>query len=392
MRFCEALSTERDPRKVLDGLTSKAIEELDGEKPDLGFLFVSPHHRDGIPYLLGEVAARTGVTNLLGCTGQSIIGGGREVEHSPSAALWLAALPGVTLRTFRVECEQTPDGFCFPVTPHGLFYEAGENAAAILLGEPYTMPVDAFVRRFNEDYPGIPIIGGMASGGTGPGENVLLVDGEVYEDGAVGALLSGPIRVRTVVSQGCRPIARRFVVTECDRNTIKQLGGRPALKVIQELFTEISPEDRALFQAAPHVGVVTDEGKSEYGPGDFLIRNILGVDPARGTIFISDYLRRGQTIQFHVRDGAAASEDLAALLELTRSATEGKQPRGGLVFCCNGRGRRLFESADHDISALRNSFGPIPLSGFFAQGEVGPVGRKNHLHGFTTCVALFCEP
>jgi small ligand-binding sensory domain FIST len=238
---------------------------------------------------------------------------------------------------------------------------AGENPAVVLLGEPFTMPVDAFVRRFNEDYPGIPVIGGMASRGTSPGENLLVSDGAIRETGAVGVLLSGALVVRALVSQGCRPIGRRYVVTDCDRNTVKALGGRPALKVIRDMFGEISPEERGLFQAAPHVGIVMDEQKRSFGPGDFLIRNLLGVDPARGAVFISDHVRRGQTVQFH-------------------------------VFCCNGRGQRLFERPDHDISALRKSYGPIPLAGFFAQGEVGPVGRRNHLHGFTTCVALFCEP
>lgn len=392
MRFFETLSTEGDSRKLLEDLTGEVPPEIRGGPPELGFLFLSPHHRADARYLLEAVAERTGVRHLLGCSAESIIGSGREAERAAGGSLWLASLPGVTVKPFAVDCEQTPDGFCFPVTPHGLFMTAGENAAVLLLGEPFTMPVDAFVRRFNEDYPGIPIIGGMASGGTSPGEDLLLSDGEVRETGAVGVLLSGPVVVRALVSQGCRPIGRRFIVTDCDRNTVKALGGRPALKVIQEMFGEVSPEERGLFQAAPHIGIVMNEQKHCFGPGDFLIRNLLGVDPARGAIFISDHVRRGQTVQFHVRDGAAASEDLNALLEQDRRLHEDRRPHAGLVFCCNGRGQRLFERPDHDIEALRASYGTIPLAGFFAQGEVGPVGGKNHLHGFTTCVALFCEP
>ncbi|MHC4861958.1 MAG: FIST signal transduction protein, partial [Planctomycetota bacterium] len=239
---------------------------------------------------------------------------------------------------------------------------------------------------------GIPVVGGIASGRASPGENRLVVDGDVGRDGAAGARVSGSVRVHTVVSQGCRPIGRRYIVTECDRNAILKMGGKPALKAVQELFAEIASDEKELFQAAPHIGVVMDENQHEFGPGDFLIRNILGVDPARGAIFTSDFLRRGQSVQFHVRDGRAASDDLDALLDRERRACSGNHPGGGLIFSCNGRGTRMFARPDHDISALRDSLGTIPVAGFFAQGELGPVGETNHLHGFTACMALFCEP
>lgn len=392
MKFRESLSTERDPQRVQNGLVEQALPDGPGAPPDLGFLFLSSYHRDDAETIFAGVRERTGVRHLLGCTAESVIGGGRELEGAPGAALWLAELPGVSIATFEVQCEQTPDGFCFPVGPKNIFQGAGEDSAVLLVGEPFTMPVDAFVRRFNEDYPGVPMVGGMASGGRAPGENLLYRDGKILRSGAVGVLLSGRFRLRPVVAQGCRPIGKRHVVTDCDRNAIRTLGGRPALKVIQEMLASLPPADRAAFQSAPQIGLVVDERKDVWGPGDYLIRNVLGVDPAKGVVFINDRVRRGQSVQFHVRDGPAASEDLSAHLERERALVNGRAPRGGIIFACNGRGRRLFATPDHDISALREAFGPIPISGFFAQGEVGPVGCRNHLHGFTTCVALFCDP
>ena len=373
----------------------EAAKAFRDRPPDLGFLFFSPHHTDDIDPVLEAIRDEIGVRVLQGCTGETIIGGGREIERLPAMSLWLGSLPGVRISPFRVCPEQTPDGFCFPTEPENMFesfMDPGENPAVILIGEPFTMPVDAFLRRFNEDYPGIPVIGGMASGGVAPGQNRLLVDGEMVKDGAAGVLLSGQFQLRTVVSQGCRAIGRRYVVTECDRNAILKLGGRSALEVVQELFAEVTPDEKELFRSAPHIGVVMDECRRDFGPGDFLIRNILGVDPARGAIFTSDCIRLGQSVQFHVRDGRAASEDLEALLAMERRVCTGNHPGGALIFSCNGRGTRLFESPDHDISVLRESIGVIPVSGFFAQGELGPVGDRNHLHGFTACVALFCEP
>jgi len=393
MKFAESLSTEGVSNRAVEEVCTRTLRDLDGAEPDLGFLFFSPHHAGEIEQIVATVRERTGVRHLFGCTGESIIGSGREIERLPGLSLWLSSLPGLDVRPFHVECQQTPDGFCFPTEPEpdGLFDEPGENASILLLGEPFSMPVDLYLRRFNEDHPGLPIVGGMASGATQPGGNRLVLDGEVHSSGAIGVIISGPYRLSTVVSQGCRPVGKPYVVTECDRNTILKLGGQPAVEALQEMYGGLSPEDRQLFQSAPHAGVVMNERQDEFGPGDFLIRNVVGLDPNRGSVFVSDYLRRGQTIQFHVRDGEAASADLAALLEKRNVESDGRKPHGGLVFSCNGRGTRLFASPDHDILAVREAVGEIPMSGFFAQGEVGPVGKRNHLHGFTTCVALFCD-
>ena len=392
MRFFESLSTEGESSAALAEVCSSASREFEGEAPDLGFLFFSSHHAAHAARLAEEVVSRTGVRHLLGCMGESVIGGGRELESEPSLSLWLASMPGVDVRPFSIQCAQTPDGFCFPTEPEGIFEERTDDGVVIILGEPYTMPVDAYLRRFNEDYSGVPIIGGMASGARYPGRNLLISGREVRTDGAVGVHLSGPFRLRTIVSQGCRPIGCRFVVTKCEKNAIHQLGGKPALASVQGMFEEIPTADRALFQSAPHVGIVINETQCTFGPGDFLIRNVVGADPDRGSIFISDYVRRGQTLQFHVRDGRTAHDDLESLLARERESRDGSSPLGGLIFSCNGRGSRLFSCADHDVRAVRESVGEIPVAGIFAQGEIGPVGRNNHLHGFTACVALFCEP
>jgi small ligand-binding sensory domain FIST len=391
MRFFESLSTEGESSAAIAQVCSGAVREFEDGAPDLGFVFFSSHHADQAAMLAEEIARCTGVRHLLGCMGESIIGGGRELESTPSLTLWMARLPGVTVSPFSVDCCQTPDGFCFPTEPAGFFSDQPDDGVALLLGEPYTMPIDAYLRRFNEDYPGIPIVGGMASGAQYPGRNILVFDGEVRNEGAIGVHLSGDIRTRMIVSQGCRPIGCRFVVTACEKNAIHQLGGKPAIASVQGMFEKVTDEDRALFQSAPHVGIVINEGQPTFGPGDFLIRNVVGADPERGSIFISDYVRRGQTVQFHVRDASTADEELRSLLDREAESRDGASPRGGLIFSCNGRGSRLFSCEDHDIRALRQTVGEIPVSGFFAQGEIGPVGPNNHLHGFTACVALFYE-
>jgi small ligand-binding sensory domain FIST len=230
----------------------------------------------------------------------------------------------------------------------------------------------------------------MASGVRGPGECRLLLGDAVHDHGAVGVLLGGAVGLRSVVSQGCRPIGRPFVVTKAQDNVIVQLGGRAPLAVLQELWQTLDDRDKRLFQQGLHVGRVINEYQGDFQRGDFLVRNVVGLDRTTGALAITDRVRVGQTLQFHVRDAATADEDLHALLQLDLSAAAGR-PAGALLFSCNGRGTRLFETPDHDAAALRAEAGDIPVAGFFAQGELGPVGGQNFIHGFTASVALFEE-
>jgi small ligand-binding sensory domain FIST len=202
-------------------------------------------------------------------------------------------------------------------------------------------------------------------------------------------LLRGPLGLRSVVSQGCRPIGRPFLVTRARQNVIEELGGRPVLEQLQELWQALTPEDQELFQQALHIGLVMNEYRGEFRRGDFLVRNVMGLDRDTGALVITDRVRVGQTVQFHVRDAATADEDLHALMRPDAGA-QGR-PAGALVFSCNGRGTRLFPEPHHDARAIRAEAGDIPLAGFFAQGELGPVAGQNFIHGFTASVALFEE-
>ena len=236
--------------------------------------------------------------------------------------------------------------------------------------------------------PGLRIVGGMASAGHQPGANRLLLDGEVYNTGAVAIYLDGPIQVRTIVSQGCRPVGRTMIITKAERNLIKELSSQPAVDLFRDVFLQLDQSEQALVRNGLHIGRVINEYQDQFHRGDFLVRNVLGADES-GAIAVNDVVRVGQTVQFHVRDADTADEDLRGLLSAARG--EGI-PRGALIFTCNGRGTRLFPRPHHDIATLHELLGPIPAAGFFAMGEFGPVGGQNFTHGFTASIALFEEP
>jgi small ligand-binding sensory domain FIST len=388
MPFAAALSTSPDTARALDEICGGALEQLGG-RPQLALLFCSPHHTRALDRTPAAVADRVGDCCLLGSSGESVVGNEREVEEGPAMALWLARWQeSPAIEPFQLMVERTPEGDSLLGWPDALVAADPARSVILLLGEPYSFPTDVFLNEVNEHHPGLRVLGGMASGGRGPGQCRLLQGRHVLRRGAVGVLLRGPLRVRSIVSQGCRPVGRHMVITRAHENIIVELGGKTPLAHLQHLWGELGPEDRELFQQGLHVGRVINEYQGEFQRGDFLVRNVLGLDQDSGALAITDRVRVGQTVQFHVRDAQTADEDLHALLQMDLHAHE-KRPAAGLLFTCNGRGSRLFAQEDHDARAIQQEAGPLPLAGFFAQGELGPVGGQNFIHGFTASVALF---
>src|SRR6266540_1332733 len=381
--FGAAVSTALDHHQALDEVVPTVLAQAGGP-PDLVVCFFSMDHAEAAASIAAGLSERTGTTAVIGCTAQGVIGAGRELEDGPALVLWAARLPGASLRPFALDLVELSGGYGVIGWPD---LEAAGRADVLLLADPYSFPADSFVRRLNEEHSQVRVIGGMASGADSPERHRLLLGDQALDGGAVGVAISGPVEVRTVVSQGCRPIGSPFTVTRCDGNVVHELGGRPALERLRELIVRSGPAEQALLMRGVQMGRVIDEHKMSFERGDFLIRSLIGVDEENGTIAISDRVELGQTLQFHVRDAAAASEDLELLL----APVAGWDPRGTLLFSCNGRGRRLFSEPDHDATRVAKATAAAPLAGFFAQGELGPIGGQNFLHGFTASVAMFCE-
>jgi small ligand-binding sensory domain FIST len=390
MPFAAALSTAADTSAALEEVCTRVRTEV-LDAPDLAMVFFSAHHLGAAGDLARGLRERLAPRCLLGCVAETVVGNGREVEEGPALSLWLGKWRSpVTADPFHLTLERTADGPSLMGWPDALEGVDVARAAVLLLGDPFTFPTDFFLGRVNEEWPGLRVMGGMASGVRGAGECRLLLDDAIHEQGAVGVVLRGDLGLRPIVSQGCRPIGRHLVVTRARDNVILELGGKPPLAQLQDLWHSLNPVEQALFQQGLHVGRVINEYQGTFQRGDFLVRNVIGLDRDSGALAITDRVRVGQTVQFHVRDAATADEDLRALLQLDLHAHD-KRPAGALLFSCNGRGTRLFEQPDHDARAVREEAGAIPLAGFFAQGELGPVGGKNFIHGFTASVALFEE-
>lgn len=388
--FSSALSREPASQLAIESAARELVQGLHGYRPDLVAAFVSHHHGAAIEHLGQELSHRTGARHVLGCTGESIVGSRVEVENGPALALWAGVLPRTEVRPFTVSARQEADGqYAFSALP-----QAREKArtSLLLFADPYSFPAGDYLELLDAELPGVSCIGGMSSGGSGPGQNLLFNERGLVDGGAAGVAIEGEIEVRAIVSQGCRPVGRPWVITACKDHFVLKLGGRKAVEVLMETLQQISAEEREGFSRQPFLGLAIDARKSSFGRADFLVRGVMGIDPQQGALAVGDNsLRVGMSVQFLVRDADTAGEDLTQLMRQgTGGAALPCAQQGVLLFTCNGRGSRLFSAPDHDIGCVQSVFGePVPAAGFFAAGEIGPIGGRNFVHGYTASVALF---
>ena len=357
-----------------------AVAALDGSPVDLAMVFISAYHLKSAAAAAVAVRADLNPRCFVGCVAEGVLGGTRELEDGAGVAVWAAALPGAEVEVFHAESVQTEDGLVISGFP-----ELGDPSLVALLVDPFTFPADAFLDGLNQEYPGLPVVGGLAAGGRRPGAQALFVGGETYRYGAVGAIVSG-IPVRTVVSQGCLPIGHDLVVTHAEGNVVYELAGRPALVRLREQVERLAEAEQQQALRGLMVGLVIDENTPDYVRGDYLIRGLLGGDEESGALVLGAAVRPGQTLRFHIRDTSTAGDDLRQALA---TALEGTDPAGALLFTCNGRGAAMFGRPDHDAELVTDALAGAAVAGFFCGGEIGPVGSQAFLHGFTATLAVF---
>jgi small ligand-binding sensory domain FIST len=390
MQFASALSRDTQTEAAVAEVLEAVQQRLPEQPAHLSVVFASPHHLKALPHMLSMVQERLAAPTLLGCTGGGVIGDRHEVENRPALALMAAHLPGVRIEPFHIEQADLEESWSDTYWQQRLGTSPEAEPTFVLLPDPYTIDAQKLLDTFNSAFPQRPVLGGLASGGQAPGSCALFFNGDVVH-GAVGAVLEGNFILRTVVSQGCKPIGQSQVITRCADHIIYELGGRPALEVIRETLAALTPEDQALARASLLMGRVIDEYKGQFDRGDFLIRTFMGADPPSGAIAVGDRFRPGQTVQLHVRDAATAREDLHLLMGMLTPDLVTRPARGALLFSCNGRGAHLYGEPDHDSRVVATTTGAIPMAGFFCNGEIGPIGNTNFLHGFTASIGIFQE-
>lgn len=407
MQWATALSMEPSLEAAVRDVAEQAGSQLQGA-PDLALVFITSAFASEYSRLLPLLHNALDLSCVVGCSGGGVIGTqmpgqSLEVEQQPALSLCLAKLPDVTLKSFHLTANDLPD---LDSPPDAWIEKIGVDPAAdpdfILMADPFSSGINDLLQGLDFAYPEAVKVGGLASVDSRQRSSSLFYDRKLYSEGVVGLALSGNIMMDAIVAQGCRPIGGTYRVTEGERNIMLQVeassgseNGEPQtpLEALQSILQTLSDSDRELAQQSLFVGVAQSGFKETLDRGDFLIRNLMGVDPRIGAIAIGDRIRVGQRIRFHLRDARTSAEDLEALLTQYRRQIKPQtaSPVGALMFACMGRGEGLYQEANFDSQLFNRYLAAVPLSGFFCGGEIGPIGDNTFLHGYTSVFGI-CRP
>jgi small ligand-binding sensory domain FIST len=383
VRVGAGLSTELDPREGAIAAARDAAGGLHDEPCDLAIVFASGSHLAAPEATLEGVHEALAPGGLVGCGAGGVLGRGREVEDGTAVSVLALAVDGGSAEPFHSVARAVDDGLVID----GLPSLAGA-AGAVLVPDPYSFPTDAVLSDLRERAPGVPVMGGVSSARTLDGAGALFYGDEVAEEGAVGVRFDG-VEMLPCVSQGAAPIGPELEITAAEGHVIKELEGAPALERLREVIVALDEDERAMIGGGLLVGLAVDFDAPDDRQHDFLVRSLLGADPETGTVALGARVCQGQGVRLHARDAASADAELREALELRREALGGRMPAGALVFTCNGRGEQMFGEPDHDAAAVDSVLAGTPAAGFFAAGEIGPVGGENFLHGFTATMGIF---
>ena len=388
MKWASAISESENVEEAVSEC-AESIKSIVGNSPDLVFVFPSFNFSGQFKDISNALSQHFENSVIMGCSGNGVIGAGREVEHTPGFAMCAAELPEVEITPFHISDSDLPDGDDPPNKWENVLGVSRESRPNfVLLADPFSVRGENLLMGMDYAYPDCKIVGGLASGGTQPGSNALYLNNITYDHGIAGVALSGNIEINTIVAQGCKPIGSLSRITKCERNILQELDGRSPFDILGETYNDLNEADQKLFQNSLFLGVVMDPFESSPGIGDFLIRNIVGANPDAGQLAVGQMLREGQLVQFHLRDAQTSTENLSNMLDEYQSTPFGPET-GALMFSCLGRGKYLYEEPDHDTDLFREKIGDLPLTGFFCNGEIGPVSGSTFLHGYTSSFGIF---
>lgn len=387
-KWVSALSTQQSWDEAFEECCAKCQDLVE---PALLFFFVSAAFRSHFQDLHQALLKRFPGARILGCSASGVTAEGVEVEFKPSLSLLVGEVPGLVAHAFYLEEHDYPSLDGSPEAwRSALAGQLNDATGLIVLADPFSFASEVFLSGADYGLPEVPKVGGLASGGQRAGEVTLFLDDKLYTAGAVGLTISGTLAIEPVVAQGCRPVGPDMVVTRGQRNVILELDKENAMSKVMDVLKALPQKDMRLASQALFVGIGAGRPSLNYRDGEFLVRQALGLEPQTGSLIVGDFVRVGQMIRLHIRDGETSAEDLQRVLTAYRSSSK-PPPQAALMFSCLGRGRTLYGEAHKDSSLFAEAFGPVELSGFFCNGEIGPVAGVTSLHGFTSSFAFFVE-
>jgi len=349
---------------------------------NVGFAFVSPGYLEHVQEFCEILRVDGHIVDVIGTTAAGNLDGGVEHEGGEGFSVLALAIPGAGIPVAALSQDNPGDAA-------GLGARAGVGKIEgwIAFANPFTFDVEPWLAGWTPSSSGIPVVGGLASGGRSAEECAVFLNGRPVD--CVVAGVSAPARLVPVLNQGCRPIGEPLTVTRAQENVIFALGARPAYEALESAFETLSDKEKSTARGNLFAGLAGTEYVDDFRPGDFMVRNILGADPNSGAVVIGGIPRVGQTVQYQLRDALSAESELNATLR--RVSAEWGAPAASLIFACTGRGKNFFGDGGNDAGSVQKALGVHPSAGFFCGGEIGPVGRRNCVHSHSLACAILME-
>jgi small ligand-binding sensory domain FIST len=389
MRWASAVSQRVDAKHALAEISEVVLDELGGP-PDLALLFVSSHYSNVYDSIPGWAQTFLSPRHLLGCSSSGVLGTGEEVERREAMSVVAARLPDVELFPFHVGEGRWPNNAAAWLELTGL--APADAAGFVLMVDPSSVEAEGLLKSLDAAYPDVPKIGGLISGVDEPGDAALILNERLVRQGALGIGLRGRIQMHTAVAQACRPVGEPMIITRCRDSIIQELNVGKPVEVLQQLFEKLEPRDQELCRHSLFLGIERPGQSHRYGLGDFLVRTLAGLEPNSGAMAVQAQFSNYQVVQFHLRDARTSAQDMERHLAELQRARPASVLRGALMFSCLGRGQELYGVPNHDSDLVCRHLGAVPMGGFFANGEIGPIGGRTFVHGYTSVFGAFSEP
>ncbi|MBM3946953.1 MAG: hypothetical protein FJ315_06090 [SAR202 cluster bacterium] len=353
------------------------------------FLFATTHYGSAWPALLATAQQTAGARSLVGCSGMGVLTSAGEIEGGPAVAVMALDSDSVRVVPYLARPTETDNDLSRSILRE-VGGRAQEGSLLMALPDVFNLRPAQLVQQLSAGLADVPIVGGAASGEASSPQTFQWLNNQVSSRGVAGALVWGDFSLAIGVAQGCTPIGQPSIITKAQANVIMEIAGRPALQAIRETLETLPAEEVERAKGSLFAGLVIDEKQDLHGRGDFLIRNIAGVDPKSGAVAVGEIVRPGQTFQLHLRDGRSAREDMEMTLVKLAEVTRDNPPSFGLYFNCLGRGKGLYGELNHDVEAINQALGDVPIVGFFGNAELAPVRGRNLVHNYTGVLVLFC--
>ncbi|MSQ33114.1 MAG: hypothetical protein EXR60_01640 [Dehalococcoidia bacterium] len=381
-------STAADAEAAGHAAVRMALDAAGLSQAEHLLLFATTHYGRALPDLLGAARATASARTLVGCTGMGVLTSAGELEGGPAVAVMALDADSVSVLPYLARPTAVGEDLARCIAAD-LGSRAQEGAALMALPDIFNLRPGELVQRLGEEFKGLPIVGGAAAGEPGSPQTFQWSNYTLSSRGVAGALMGGDLTIAIGVAQGCAPIGQPYIITDAQSNVILKIAGRPALEVMRATVESLDPETLHRARGSFFAGLVIDERRDFHGRGDFLIRSIIGADERSGAVTVGEMVRPGQTFQLHLRDAQSAGEDLEMTLAKLAEVTRDRPPTFGLYFNCLGRGAGLYGEPNHDIEAINQALGDVPVVGFFGNAELAPLAGRNLVHNYTGVLVLF---